>query len=190
MALLSIKLNQPAGRTKNPVLHPSVSQGLLFPEYLCWLLFPPLILCSSHSQNQKTSPRASPAKRDVSESPGWCWPRTGWEKGREGRMMLVSPSGELSWLWEADGKTNILCVTQGSPDRDLSLRARLDTLPRAPGCVCGIAPQTICPCLCHSGMRTSRDPSKWGTGEQQTSNFPQQCGNYCFHHYCSKSSLS
>lgn len=110
LALLSIKLNQPAGRTENPVLHPSVSQGLLFPEYLCWLLFPPLILFSSHSQNQKTSPRASPAKRDVSESPGWGWPRTGWEKGREGRMMLVSPSGELSWLWEADGKTNILCV--------------------------------------------------------------------------------
>lgn len=61
LALLSIK---PAGRTKNPLLDPSVSQGLLFLEvpgkiFATFYFFP----LSAHSQSQKTPPRATQPRR-------------------------------------------------------------------------------------------------------------------------------
>lgn len=162
LALLSIKLNQPAGRTKNPVLHPSVSQGLLFPQVpgkiFPGCFFPPLILFSAHSPNQKTSPRATqPCKEGLSESPGW------WEKGERGQNdACVSLWGIVLAVGRGWENKQTLCVTQGSPDRALVTQSKaghcLELLAVFVGLQPAPAPQTICPCLCHSGMRTSGIP--------------------------------
>lgn len=164
LTLLSVKLNKPAGRTENPVLDPSVSQGLLFPEVPgksfapCFFSHSNPVLCTFPKPVNTTKSHHSTARRDVSscESPGRCWPGTVWpqaglshrERGeRAGRWLRLAP-GNCPWLrhvlavgrgWE---NKHILRVTQGSLGKGLSLRARLDPLPRAPGQqrrACGIA---------------------------------------------------
>lgn len=131
LALLAIKLKKPAGRTKNPKLDPSVSQGLLLPQVpgkiFAGCFIPPLQPCSLHiPKAKKNITKSHPAPQEgtsVSPQDGAGQGQGGLshrERGNRGQnharvsLQGIVPGYSMSWLWE---NKHILLVTQGSPQK-------------------------------------------------------------------------
>lgn len=130
LALLSIKLHKPAGRTKKKpqCWTPLSPRGCYFQKCLAKSLlpgvyFPSLIFCTSPKPENTT--RSPPALQEgTSVSPqdgagqGQSGPKLGFPTGKGERghndacdsLQGIVPGYSMSWLWEEDEKTNTSSV--------------------------------------------------------------------------------